>query len=574
MTTKLLVLVLAALAGCAAATPTRDFPLRDPFTIDTDMNPVSLPCRPDPSKKEPNRIACTPKPYETSYRWDAIDKLTFEQWSRALSIDVSGEAANANSLDEVADSSWFENRIGAHPIAAAELAAGACKPEDFLDGPVRDGEWVIDQGKQNGSTPGFRVVVPGKGKYLLKADFREQPERSSGASVIGAALFHAAGFSTTCEQVVYIRRSQLTLPPGLTVRAYGASKPFDEAALDKVLASSAHRGGLVRMQASKWLPGYSLGPFRYESTRADDPNDIIRHEARRELRGSRLLAAWLNHWDSREQNTMDVWLANDSKKPWSSPGYVRHYLIDTSDSLGQPVLDGSNRAGWSYGFDPADIFADFVTFGIPERPWDRAEVTRGHERFGYFSARDFDPATWKGSYPNPAFLRMTERDAAWMARIIARFTEADVRTIVAAAKWSDPTDTEYLTGVLIARQRIILARYLTRLSPIADVHRETDGRICGVDLARLRQVVPADRFRYTATEESSTRRIDLAVTAGPGGVVCVVPQPIVASGLSDDAPGRRVMVRLRNNVAGPLEIHMYDLGARGMRIVGLTRPAP
>ena len=63
-------------------------------------------------------------------------------------------------------------------------------------------------------------------------------------------------------------------------------------------------------------------------------------------------------------------------------------------------------------------------------------------------------------------------------------------------------------------------------------------------------------------------------TAGPDGLVCVVPQPVAASGLSDDAPGRRVVVRIRNNVAGPLEIHMYDLGTRGMRIVGLTRPAP
>jgi hypothetical protein len=552
----------------------RPFPLREPFTRDTDMTPVSLPCRPDPSKKEPTRVACTPRPYVTSYRWDAIDKLTFEQWSRALSVDVSGEAPNANSLDEVADSSWFENRLGAHPMPIEEVAAGACKPEDSLEGPVADGEWVVDRGKENGSSLGFRVVVPGKGKYMLKADAPEQPERNSGASVIGAAIYNAAGFSTTCEQIVYIRRSQLTLTPGLEVVSYGTSAPFDEKALQKVLASSGHRGDLVRMQASKWLPGYPLGPFRYEGTRADDPNDIINHQHRRELRGSRLMAAWLNHWDSREQNSMDIWLANDPKKPWSSPGYVRHHLIDTSDSLGQEVLTGSTRAGFAYGFDFGDIIADFATFGIRERAWDRVETTRGRERFGYFSAKDFDPETWKGSYPNPAFLRMTERDAAWMARIIARFTEREVHAIAVAARWSDPTDADYLTGVLMARQRILLARYLTRLSPIADVHREADGRICGVDLSRLRQVVPADRFRYEATEESSARRIDVAVTAGPNGEVCVVPRSLAAEGLADDAPGRAVVIRIRNGVAGPLEIHTYDLGTRGMRVVGLTRPAP
>ena len=33
---------------------------------------------------------------------------------------------------------------------------------------------------------------------------------------------------------------------------------------------------------------------------------------------------------------------------------------------------------------------------------------------------------------------MTERDGAWMARLIARFSPADIRTIVGAGRFADP----------------------------------------------------------------------------------------------------------------------------------------
>src|SRR6185295_5297118 len=135
------------------------------------------------------------------------------------------------------------------------------------------------------------------------------------------------------------------------------TRPFDRAALQKVFDGAGHRGEYLRFQASAWLPGYLIGPFRYVGTRDDDPNDVIPHEDRRELRGSRLLAAWLDHWDAREQNSMDVWLATDAKHPRSSPGVVRHVILDTSDSMGEEVGGDAmaRRSGFSYSFDPGDI---------------------------------------------------------------------------------------------------------------------------------------------------------------------------------------------------------------------------
>ena len=194
------------------------------------------------------------------------------------------------------------------------------------------------QGKDGRSSPGFRVIVAGKGKYLFKGEPPEQPERPSAASVIGAAAYAAVGFGTSCEQIGGLRPSLLKLTPGLQHKGnFGGIEPFDQRVVDKILADAPHRGGLVRMQASAWLPGYLLGPFSYKGTRADDPNDVIAHDDRRELRGGRLLAAWLDHFDAREQNTMTSWITDapgGKSKPDASPGHVVHYYLDTSDCLG------------------------------------------------------------------------------------------------------------------------------------------------------------------------------------------------------------------------------------------------
>ncbi|HUJ57553.1 MAG TPA: hypothetical protein VLX92_03660 [Kofleriaceae bacterium] len=554
--------IVVAAAACASRP--QPFALRDPFVLDTDLRPVSVPCRADPAGR-----TCAPAVYQSPFIWDHVDNLVFAPLSRALGVSVSAEAANINSLDEVPDSAWFTNRTS--PDERSVL--GGCTPGDFLPDPdrVAPGAWKIDHGKDNGSSLGFRVDIDGA-RYLLKADDLDTPERASAAAVIGTAIYHAAGFNTTCEQVVRVRARQFTLAPGLhAIANTGARTRFDQAALAHTLASTTVLpDGSSRMQASKWLAGVPLGPFRYAGTRADDPNDIIPHEDRRELRGSSVLAAWLGHWDAREQNSMDVWIASDAEHPRSSPGYVRHYILDTSELFGGRVdlVAFAPRLGHAYTVDLADIGLDLVTLGLIERPWDRAHVEPGHERFAYFSVRDFDPDRWKPLYPNPAFLRMTERDAAWMARIIARFSPEDIRRFVDAGKLDHAGDAAYLTRILLARQRIVLARYFSRLSPLGAIHRAADGRICATDFARLRGVFP--HFAYTIVERGGGAAWPLAPELGDDAVVCFTPRAV---GGTAGAP-RPAVFELRDGTrAGPLLVHVYDQGLRGFRIVGAERPA-
>lgn len=573
--------IVAMLAGCAAPRP---FPLRAPLLVDTDLLPVSVPCRLDPhAKKEDSPWICAPREYVSPFVWDQVDNLWFAPVSRALSIEVTGEAVNVNSLDEVPDSAWFTNRPRAHEVDAEAdaQAPGACTADDVLPPPnrVRDGAWQIDHGKDNGSTPGFRVQVPEKGLYMLKSDDKGKPERASAASVIGAAIYHALGYYTSCEQIVVLRKAQLALTPGLkVVENSGVSHPFDDAALDKVLATTTQLSGhRVRMQASKWLPGLALGPFRYTGTRDDDPGDVVDHADRRELRGMRVLAAWLDHWDAREQNSMDVWLAADPSDKRSSPGHVVHYVLDTSDTLGGEVSidEMSRRLGYAYDVDFAEIGRALITLGAQERPWDHAHRMPGREKFGYYHAEDFDPAAWKPVYPNPAFVRMTERDAAWMARLIARFSPDDIRRFVALGRWQDPSDADYLAGILMERQRRILVRYLGKLSPLGEIRTARSGQICATDFARLREIAAPASFRYAIVERGGGRTVELPAEVNAGGAVCFRPQAVITGALPDADPGRIVHIEITNGTrAGPLVIQAYDLGPRGLQIAGLTRPAP
>jgi hypothetical protein len=564
---------LILLASCAA-TP-RPFPFREPLATDTDMKDVSVDCRPDPTKDDPDHKNCAPEEYISPFIWDQLDNVLFARVSRGLAIHTTGQAANSNSFDEVADSSWFTNKPRGE--ASHDDAPGACKPEDMLAeaADVKPGEWVIDHGKDNGSTLGFRVNIPGKGKYMFKADDEGLPERASAASVIGAAIYDEVGFNTSCEQVVLFKKEQLKLTPGLKVfDNEGISHPFDEEALDKALKSTTQLpGGIIRMQGSKWLPGQTLGPFRYIGTRPDDPNDIIDHANRRELRGSRILAAWLDHWDAREQNSMDVWFAADKKDKAASPGHVVHYILDTSDTMGGAVgIDEmSRRLGHSYNFDFGDVGRSLFTFGIMEFPWDRAEKLPGKEKFSYFSTRDFSPGGWKPLYPNPAFLAMTERDAAWMARKLARFSHDDILRIVKLGRWQNMGDVAFLSNTLEVRLKRILTRYFSKLSPLGEV-RLDGNRICATDFARLREIGLASAYRYNVVERHGGKAVALAATTGEDGAVCFAPQPMVTGSFADGDAHRIVVFDVRNGTrAGPLRIHVYDLGAKGMKIVGLER---
>ena len=564
-------------SGCGA--PTRRFALKAPLARDTDLDPVYVPCHEedDDKDKTKKKKICTPEPYESPFAWDGANQIAFRPLARIFAVDPAGESANVNAFDEVADSAWFTNRMGATPYGVEDVTRGICDKELDTES-VQDGAWPIDQGKPNGANPGFRVNVPGPGKFMLKTDPAGEGERATGATSIASRMYYALGWWAPCDSVVYLKPSFLKLKPGLKVTDNsGVTKNFDEAALKKILDGAQHRGDLVRMVASKWLPGRTLGPFTYSGKRSDDPNDVVYHEDRRDLRGAKVIAAWLNHFDSREQNSMDTWMSVDAKNADSAPGHVRHWYIDLGDCFGSQWAEDqiSRRLGFSYYLDLKHVGEDFITFGAIERPWERA-VRKG--TFGYFSTRDFEPEVWKGGYPNPAFDRMSERDGAWGARKIARFRNEHVAAAVRIGNFTDPVDTDYLIKTLIARRDTVLRRWFEKVSPIGELKVSASGELCGTDLARYSHVFEDGSFKYGAkvfTGAQFAASGEATVRAEADGNLCVsIPHRASDGGAPDGDASRYVVVDVANGQApGVLRAHLYDLGPKkGFTLVGIERP--
>jgi hypothetical protein len=552
-----LIVSLAVTAGCGRGF--EPFPARAPLQVDPDRRPFTAEL----------------EPAFSGTRWDALDKSIFRPVSQFFAVDPGGEARNVNALDEVPSSSWFDHGRGAHGLSPEAAGVGPC-PEPLDDGAP----WSIVGAKPNGADPGFLIKAPDGQRYLIKLDEALQSERTSLADVVGSRIYYAAGFDVPCYAIVVFDRSLLHIAPGATAESdTGEKLPLTWAHIETTLRRAKRQpDGRYRGDASRYLQGHPLGPWSYVGTRSGDRNDIIPHEDRRELRGSRLLAAWTDHSDQRDQNTLAMWIETAS-----GSGYVRHHLIDFGDCFGS-LWEGPAQQAWrrghAYWFGPGQIVADFISFGVVERPWDRAQMGPSGMLLGYYGVEEFDAEAWYPTYPNPAFGRMTEHDAAWMARIIARIERPQLEAMVAAAELEPKLHAE-LVRILIGRRQKILARYLSRLSPLAVElpAPSAPAQLCATDLALSNGLAASDR-RYTAR---AWQGLELASSPAPRVTLRAPGQPCVQLG---DLPASTseqqywvLDLRVKDGSpqperalgVPPLRLHLYR-HAQQFSLVGVERP--
>ncbi len=501
-----------------------------------------------------------PEEYWSSLYWDGADQMVFLPIHRALLVDVGGPAVNVNAYGEVPNSSWFTNRIGRTAISPERLVRGPCAESDYLSG----GPWIAKSGKVDGANPGFVIEdARTKKKYLLKFDSKKQPERATSGDVIGSKLYWAFGASVPCNFVVSFDQSVVQLAPDATkTDRFNNKIPLTQEDLDKAMQTAVRmEDGKLRASASMFVEGKPIGPWTYQGKRADDPNDAFDHEDRRELRGARLMAAWTQHFDAREQNTLSTFMKDGD----SGRGWVEHWTIDFGDTLGS-VWDSdamSRRFGHSYYFDFADVFSDLFTFGFRERVWEKVQKDPNAELWGYFEYEHFEPEDWKGGYQNIAFIRMDEADAYWAAQIISHFTDAHLDALIAAAKLSKPAYEERLRMVLRARRDKIIDRYMTRMSSFESPALE-DTRLCFEDaLVKLGRAAPGAQ-KYEARLDDGPW---MSFTADASGRACTALE----------AATSRVEARVtragKDRAAAPVIFHIHHDGPNA-KLIGIERQTP
>ncbi|HKY62205.1 MAG TPA: hypothetical protein VJR29_02210 [bacterium] len=456
-----LALALAlSMTACAATSQVRYPPAR--WLVDRDRKPVKL-----PQTREEYDVA------------DVVNYQFFYQLERATNLGLRGERAlynmgfntkqeslNTNNFDEVADSSWFTNRLGRRPMTVEELRRGP----NTGTGPDPQGPWTVVRAKTEGKTPGIMIEDSRGDKYLLKFDPPGSPELVSAAETIATKIVYAMGYNLAENYIVEFHPDILRISPRATTKTrYGKTIPFAQADLEALFRRIAEKGdGRYRALASKIIEGKILGPTTWRGRRWSDKNDHMPHEHRRELRGYAVVSALLNNSDTKEANTLDTFI----KTGPGEKGYVRHYMLDLGNSLGSASQKPKAKEHLDdYRFNLKKVGASFFSFGAYQPDWERVEDP-GMESVGIYESKYFEPAKWRPAYPHPGFQNMTYRDAFWAAKILTKLSDEDIRAIVAEGRYSDPEAADYIAKTLIERRNKIGSYWLSRVNPLDNFRLE------------------------------------------------------------------------------------------------------
>ena len=377
-------------------------------------------------------------------------------------------AGAVNTLGEVMDSSWYTNRHGKRRLSSGELVRG---PGDGQP-PLQDEPWRVLAVKQFGNRPGVLMVDSQQQMYLLRFDPPGNLEMSTGAEMVSSKIFYALGYNVLENYIVYFPRTQMVASEaGEEITSMGDRRDLTEKDIDsflKTVAVDRQRG--YRAVATRVPVDWDklVGNFQFFNTRSDDPNDIVPHEHRRDLRGLFVFAAWLNHNWILPTSTVDV-LVVENDIP-----FIRHLLIDFTTTLGsghkrpKTVREG-NETMWDQGPTVKNI----IGLGFYTPRWMRARYPK-FRSIGHFEYETFDPEEWTANQRLAPFENRLPDDTYWAAKQVMAFSDEDLQALVSTGQYSDPFAAAWIVRSLAGRRDRIGEAYFSKVLPLDNFRVEND----------------------------------------------------------------------------------------------------
>jgi hypothetical protein len=373
-------------------------------------------------------------------------------------------AQNVNTIDEVPDSSWFTNRIGTRELTIDEIVRGP-----NVGAPPDPSRWVIWRQKTSGSHPGITARDANGVTWFLEFDPPYYPGAATAAAVMATKIYWALGYNQVESFLTTFDPKRVVIDSEATfIRPNGKRTPITRSDIEELLDHTARRpDGSYRVFAGRLIPGTIIGNFRYQGTRPDDPNDLVPHEHRRELRSLGVFGPWTNVTDFKSENTLDTLL------PENGHAVVKHYLQDVGSSFGMSNDIYTWDVSWEYFYHGPTTVKRFASFGFALSPWQTVKYTEGPE-IGKLEGDRFEPREWRGHTPNAALMEMRDDDAFWAARRVAAFSDDMIRAIVHTGEFNDPAAEKAIGDIMIKRRDKIVRTYLPAVNPIVTPRLEND----------------------------------------------------------------------------------------------------
>ena len=421
----------------------------------------------DPIWREPvTQDVKNAKRYEPDLAFQTIENLFWRPGDREL----GQRAKNINTLDEVPDGPFFVNRAGRQPLTPALVARAA----NTSNGPAA-GPWTVVSAKSDGVTPGFTIRDSANQLWFVKFDPPGWRAMATSSEIVAAKLFWAAGYHTAEYHIAQLKPANLAIGKDTRITPPGEmSRQMHQGDIAWLLSrADRDADGSYRVILSKATPGRPVGRIAFHGTRADDPNDIVPHEHRRELRGYFVFAAWLNHVDAKGINSLSSLVTENGRS------FIRHYLLDFGSALGSAAV--GPREGWE-GYEalveqPGQITARVLSLGFRIPRWRTQDyfespaigrLPRDHS--------DWDPQSWWPHITNAAFRHMRADDTFWAATKLAAINDDMIKAAVTEAKFGNPEAEAFLAKAISERRLRILQAFLPKVNPLVDV-AITDGRL-------------------------------------------------------------------------------------------------